>query len=167
MYSDKRRKPGEGSGRLEMLSLAATEALDAAPPAAPPSSESAASRERGEGQASPSQGIKAGETPGPARPRGDHLAGPSRPAAAPPHGAPKKVMYPRGPIAGMPEEFAGRRERFLELDSLEKGWSVELRGRDQAAVLEAVFFSPRDEEMASFADARRAALAARKAAAET
>lgn len=52
------------------------------------------------------------------------------------------ILYPRGPISGLPEEFESRRERFAELDSLESGWTLELRKRKAASVVEAIFFSP-------------------------
>jgi hypothetical protein len=43
----------------------------------------------------------------------------------------------------MPERFAARRARFADLDGLQPGWRVELRGRgggDDA--VDALFFSP-------------------------
>lgn len=77
---------------------------------------------------------------------------------------PKKILYPRGPVGGMPEEYAGRRERFLELDALEPGWTVELRGKNNSSIMDAVFFSPQGQEVGPFANARRAALTAHKKA---
>ncbi|GAB4814927.1 hypothetical protein N2152v2_001973 [Parachlorella kessleri] len=52
------------------------------------------------------------------------------------------VLYPRGPISGLPEEHASRKERFAELDDLQPGWTVELRSRGEGAPVDAVFFSP-------------------------
>lgn len=60
-------------------------------------------------------------------------------AAAAPSG---DVLYARGPAAGIPEEYASRKERFLELDTLQPGWEVELRGRAGGGTVDAVFFSP-------------------------
>ena len=56
-----------------------------------------------------------------------------------------EVLYPRGPIAGIPEQHASRRERFAELDGLQPGWQVELRGRKGADTVDAAFFSPQGE----------------------
>ena len=53
------------------------------------------------------------------------------------------MLYAAGPIAAMPERYAARRERFAELDRLQPGWRVELRGRrggDDA--VDALFTSP-------------------------
>ena len=53
------------------------------------------------------------------------------------------MLYAAGPVAGMPERYVARRERFAELDTLQLGWRVELRGRrggDDA--VDAFFFSP-------------------------
>ena len=69
-----------------------------------------------------------------------------------------KVVYPRGSIAELTEEFASRRERFSELDKLESGWSVELRRRREDAPVDAVFYSPTGEKVGAFALARRMAL---------
>ena len=52
------------------------------------------------------------------------------------------ILYPKGPIAGLPEEFESRRERFEELDSLQPGWTLELRKRRAGSAVEAIFFSP-------------------------
>jgi ribosome maturation protein SDO1 len=86
------------------------------------------------------------------------------PRAAPTSGT-APVVCSRGPIAELPEEHASRRERFSELDALQPGWTVELRGRGDGAPVEAVFFSPAGERAGAFAAARRAALQASKAAA--
>ena len=73
------------------------------------------------------------------------------------------VVFPRGPIRALPDEHAGRRERFAELDALQAGWQVELRSRPGAALVEAQFFSPEGMLFKSFAEARRAGLKARDA----
>jgi hypothetical protein len=67
-----------------------------------------------------------------------------------------RVVYERGPIAGLPEAFASRRERFQELDDLQPGWLVELCERGDS--VDAVFFSPAGERVGPYAAARRAAL---------
>jgi hypothetical protein len=74
----------------------------------------------------------------------------------------QRVLYPRGSIADLPEEFATRKERFAELDHLQPGWQVELRSRGET--VDAVFFSPEGAKVGTFATARRQALAAHKAA---
>ena len=66
------------------------------------------------------------------------------------------MVYARGPIEGLPEAFASRKERFAELDALQPGWLVELRERGDT--VDAVFFSPAGERAGAFAAARRAAL---------
>ena len=53
-----------------------------------------------------------------------------------------EVIYPRGSIAGLPEAHVSRRDRFLELDELQPGWEVELRGRKGGTTVDAAFFSP-------------------------
>ena len=53
-----------------------------------------------------------------------------------------EIIYPRGSIAGLPEAHASRRDRFLELDELQPGWEVELRGRKGGTTVDAAFFSP-------------------------
>ena len=72
------------------------------------------------------------------------------------------IVHPRGPLATLPEEQASRRERFAELDTLQSGWTVELRSRGEGSTVEAVFFSPDGQKVGAFAAARRAALAASK-----
>lgn len=42
-------------------------------------------------------------------------------------GAGYEVAAPRTSIASLPEEFASRKERFLELDALQAGWEVSQR----------------------------------------
>jgi len=72
------------------------------------------------------------------------------------------VLYARGPIAGLPEEFEARRERFAELNALQGGWEVELRAKGET--VDAAFFSPSGAKVGAYANARRMALAAHKAA---
>jgi hypothetical protein len=67
-----------------------------------------------------------------------HAAG-GEPSAT---GSAATVVYARGPVAGLPEEHASRRERFAELDSLQPGWQVELRSRGAGGTVDAVFFTP-------------------------
>ncbi|GIL92274.1 hypothetical protein Vretimale_18438 [Volvox reticuliferus] len=76
---------------------------------------------------------------------------------------PQQVVYPRGPVSGIPEEHASRRERFAELDALQPGWTVELRTKGDT--VEAVFFHPSGERVGAFANARRMALQTNKTAA--
>lgn len=71
-----------------------------------------------------------------------------------------EVLYAQGPIAGIPEEFASRKERFMELDQLQPGWEVELKSKGET--VDAVFFAPNGQKVGAFANARRAALAAHK-----
>ncbi|KAF8060050.1 Sbds [Scenedesmus sp. PABB004] len=75
-----------------------------------------------------------------------------------------RVLYARGSVAGLPDEFASRRERFAELDGLQPGWQVELAARGES--VDAVFFAPDGARVGTFAAARRQALAAHKAAAQ-
>jgi hypothetical protein len=74
-----------------------------------------------------------------------------------------QVVYPRGPIASLPEEFASRRDRFIELDRLQPGWGLELRRKGEGAIPDATFYAPDGTPFKSFPEARRAALAAGKA----
>lgn len=53
-----------------------------------------------------------------------------------------EVIYPRGSISGLPEAHASRKERFAELEDLQQGWEVELRGRKGGTTVDAFFFSP-------------------------
>lgn len=84
-------------------------------------------------------------------------------AAADAAGGSGRVLYPKGSISGLPEEFASRKERFAELDQLQPGWHVELRSRGDT--VDAVFYSPGGALVGTYATARRQALAAHKAAA--
>lgn len=112
-------------------------------------------------------------------PRSSHLAAASAPAAVRPsvplgrasRPAPRAAppasqlppAYPRGPVSGLPESMGSRRARFLEIDDLEPGWTVEVGSRPDGEVADAVFFSPDGEKVGAFAAARRRALAAKKA----
>ncbi|KAK9843963.1 hypothetical protein WJX81_000571 [Elliptochloris bilobata] len=158
-------------GRLEVIALAATgegsaqDAFDAGPAApmrpaaaAPAAEPVLASEERRNGVAAAPAGA--------ARPAPQRRASEPGAHAQPDPGA--EVLYAAGPIAELPERYAARRERFAELDTLQPGWSVELRGRrggDDA--VDAFFVSPAGDSVGSFANARRAALAAHKMAACT
>jgi ribosome maturation protein SDO1 len=72
------------------------------------------------------------------------------------------IVYPRGPVSGLPEEHASRRERFAELDQLQPGWTVELRAREAGGPVEAVFYAPDGQRVGAFAVARRMALSSAK-----
>ena len=72
------------------------------------------------------------------------------------------VLYRRGAIAGMPEEYASRRDRFAALDEIQEGWKVELRQKPGSSVVDAVFFCPMGIAYKAFAEARREALKASK-----
>lgn len=167
------------TGRIEVLSFAIT-AADAAgsedfntlPPAAAaatgPSSSSttAADSQHGtvngagvSGRADVAGGSStAGRQQHPSRPQ--RAVGAAKEAAA---GSTGRVLYPKGSIGGLPEEFATRKERFAELDQLQPGWHVELRSRGDT--VDAVFYAPDGGLVGTYATARRQALAAHKAAA--
>jgi ribosome maturation protein SDO1 len=169
----------EGAGRLEVLSLAATGEAEADVGAAAAGLEGLGlaagstqaqqqqqqaqaqvqqqqQRQRPAAAASSSGFVAAGVTAAPVQ----RQAG--RPGAA---AAGSTVVYPRGPVGGLPEEHASRRERFAELDELQPGWSVELRSRGEGATIDAVFFSPAGDCVGAYANARRMALRTSKAAA--
>lgn len=163
-----------GGGRLEVLSLAvmaegatadefASATFAVVAPAAPAAA-AAGGRLAAHGEAGQQGTGEAGLGAAPSRPAGlsARRAGPD---AGPreERGAGGKVVYPRGPIAQLPEEHASRRERFAELDNLQPGWSVELRTKGDT--VEAVFFHPSGESVGAFANARRMALQASKKAA--
>jgi ribosome maturation protein SDO1 len=98
-------------------------------------------------------------------PRPRELAGAATAAAgAAPAASAGVLLYARGPIARLPEAHASRRERFAELDALQPGWTVELRQRSEGAPVDAAFWSPEGEASGAYANARRKALAASKAA---
>ncbi|KAL6773766.1 hypothetical protein ACKKBG_A22405 [Auxenochlorella protothecoides x Auxenochlorella symbiontica] len=88
-------------------------------------------------------------------------------ASAAPQAAPAQetVLYPRGPIAGLPDEYASRRERCAELDDLQAGWTIQLSSKGESGVVDAAFFSPRGARVGAYVAARRQALQASKQAA--
>ncbi len=47
-----------------------------------------------------------------------------------------------GPVAGIPDEHASRRERFAELDELQPGWIVKLSSKADGGTVDATFTSP-------------------------
>jgi len=166
----------DGSGQVEVIALAVSEGAAAgtlwdeaegrtqqqprAQPQAPPPQQPQQQRQR-----EPPSSARAADA---LAPRMERLA--LRPGAQqPPEGpvtasssAATSVIFPRGSIASLPEEHASRRERFSELDTLQPGWTVELRQRPGASVVEASFWSPDGTAFKSYADARRAALQASK-----
>jgi ribosome maturation protein SDO1 len=75
----------------------------------------------------------------------------------------EKVVYDKGPISTIPEEFASRRDRFSEIDELQPGWTVELKTKGTSSVIDAVFYAPSGDLVGPFARARRMALAHSKA----
>ena len=68
------------------------------------------------------------------------------------------TVYQKGPIAALPDDFA-RKNMFLEIDTLEQGWQVELTQCDGSDVIQATFHSPSGEAVGPYAKARRQALA--------
>ena len=161
-----------GSGRLEVLALAATAEVDPEAAAAGAAS-GIEGLALGGGQAAQQQhhGLQA-PAPGGLGTSSGFVAAAA--AAAPaPRAAPRggaaaggaTVVWPRGAVADLPEEHASRRERFAELDLLQPGWTVELRSRGEGGTIDAVFFSPGGECVGAFANARRQALKASKEAA--
>lgn len=101
--------------------------------------------------------AKAAAAPRVRRGGGDDDGGGGEAAAAP-----VEVLYPRGSIAGMPDEHASRRDRFVCIDEIQGGWLVELRRRGGSSVVDAVFFSPDGVLHKSFAEARREAMRAKR-----
>lgn len=72
------------------------------------------------------------------------------------------ILYPQGVISNIPEQYASRRDRFMEIDNLEPGWTVQLQTRGPDAPVDAIFFSPSGEVMKTFAAARRKALSVKQ-----
>jgi hypothetical protein len=166
------------TGRIEVLSFAVTKdaagsedfntltaAVPAAPAAVPALSSSVADGLRGTANGASVSGRSetAGGISTPSRQQ--HPIRPHRGAAAAAEvgTASGRVLYAKGSIAGLPEEFASRKERFAELDQLQAGWEVELRSRGDT--VDAVFYAPDGTMVGTYATARRQALAASKAAA--
>ncbi len=162
-----------GSGRLEVLALAATAEVDpdAAVAGAAAGMEGLGLGSSGGGSRAPQHHALQAAAAGLGTSSGFVAA--AAPAAAPaPRAAARggaaggaTVVWPRGPLAQLPEEHASRRERFAELDDLQPGWTVELRSRGEGGTIDAVFFSPAGECVGAFANARRQALKASKEAA--
>ncbi|KAK9848851.1 hypothetical protein WJX84_009675 [Apatococcus fuscideae] len=84
----------------------------------------------------------------------------STPAADKAEKASLPVVYERGPVASIPEEHVGasRKARFSELDQLQPGWTIEVKGRPGGGVADPTFYSPSGQQVSSFAIARRTAL---------
>lgn len=74
----------------------------------------------------------------------------------------ENILYPRGPIQGMPEEYASRRARFAELDDLQAGWTIELLSKGDSGLVDAVFYSPEGVRVGAYVSARRQALQSAK-----
>ena len=166
---------GGGAARLEVVDVAATDAAGAAAAAeaadrskvgapsatsAAPSASSVASGLRSLRMSPPPDEDADGTA---ATTSASSSAASASAAAVPP-------LYPRGPIFSLPAELAGarRKDLFDALDGLQEGWTVELLSRgggsgSEAAVVDAVFYSPAGEKVGTFAAARRIALAASKA----
>lgn len=159
-----------GSGRLEVLALSATAELDTDVAAATSGIEGMGLGGGGGTQPQPQwqqQQLQLVQTG--AGSSSGFVAAASATAPAPRVATARSaaasggtVVYPRGPVGGLPEEHASRRERFAELDTLQLGWMVELRSRGESSTIDAVFFSPDGECVGAFANARRAALKASK-----
>ncbi|BDA40780.1 Ribosome maturation protein SBDS [Coccomyxa sp. Obi] len=138
----------DGEGRMEVVSLAATEEAPTV----------------GKREADVSSSIRSSSVA--TKPVGQEDA----PATATPsravhsrqeqaHAGPSsQVVYARGSIADLPDEHASRRERFAELDNLQPGWQVELCSRGAGSAIDAIFYSPSGQKVGAFANARRAAL---------
>lgn len=172
------------TGRIEVLSFAITamdgpgaEDFNTLPAAAAPAALGTGLSTAADGSSSAAAAAAAGVS-GRSEPAGtstpsrqqqpvrQHRAGAAAAAAAAATdgaGSSGRVLYARGSIGGLPEEFASRKERFAELDQLQQGWQVELRSRGDT--VDAVFYAPEGAMVGTFAAARRQALAARKAAA--
>jgi hypothetical protein len=174
----------EQQGRIEVLSFAVTAdgagGLDdfGTPAAAAPSSSAAAAAgadgstyANGSTQpeastsapAAAAAAVGAASRPGMVRPaagRGSSALQNGQPSSGSSSSGKANVLYARGPVASIPEEYATRRQRFAELDQLQPGWTVELRQKGE--VVDAVFFTPEGQAVGAFANARRQALQAHK-----
>jgi hypothetical protein len=141
------------SGRLEVLSMAVTTEEGGS------ADDFAASA-----RAAAAAAAAAAPSPSTAAPEPASRAPVARPAArqqAGAGGSGAEVVYAAGPVEGIPEQFASRKERFAELDGLQPGWTVELRSRGET--VDAVFFAPSGEKVGAYAQARRLALQWHKA----
>lgn len=170
------------TGRIEVLSFAVTvmnagsedfntlaaPSASAAPPAVPSSLAAVAEGLRGTTGDARAASVSGRGEPVAAGSRQQHAVrghrGGAAAAAAGTEAAASsgRVLYAKGSIAGLPEEFASRKERFAELDQLQAGWLVELRSRGDT--VDALFYAPDGTMVGTFATARRQALAAHKAA---
>ncbi|KAK9841166.1 hypothetical protein WJX74_001321 [Apatococcus lobatus] len=153
-----------GSGRVEVIALAATDEGDTG---SQYTTQAAPDRQKGPNQpAMPANGATCGDT------RPSALAAacgfqPIQASATPqPSSAADKagkavlsVVYPRGDIASIPEDQIGtsRKARFSELDQLQPGWTVELKGRSDGGLADPTFYSPSGQQVSTFALARRTA----------
>ena len=54
------------------------------------------------------------------------------------------VLYEKGPIASIPDEQIGpsRKTRFVELDELQPGWTIEVKARPGGGLADVTFYSP-------------------------
>lgn len=69
------------------------------------------------------------------------------------------ILYSRGPVTQLPDEFSSRRDRFSEIDDLQPGWTVQLQTKGGGSVVDALFFAPNGDKVGSYAMARKMALA--------
>lgn len=159
---------GGSKSRIEVLDLAVVsgdaqdfDSLEAPLPATGAGQQQQQQQRMGSGVGAASSGLS-GYVPAaaPRRAAADDVRAESSTAASA-----ATVVYPRGPIAQLPEEHASRRDRFEELDELQPGWTVELRERGGGGVVDALLFSPTGVPVGAYANARRMALAASKATA--
>ena len=76
-----------------------------------------------------------------------------------------QVVYAKGPVSGIPDTWENRRDMFTEIDTLQEGWTVELRARGggSTGAVDAVFYDPAGTHVGAFAAARRKALQASRA----
>jgi hypothetical protein len=172
---------GQGAGRLEVVSLAATrdessqpsevhmglEALSLGPSTSAqfhPYTQSATLQKGEDAAISSAVLVSSGYVAAaPAAAAHAPTARRSMAARAAAHATSEEQVVYRGSVAGLPDEHASRRERFAELDTLQPGWTVELRIRGEGGTVDAVFFSPSGERVGTFVVARRLALQASKA----
>lgn len=68
-----------------------------------------------------------------------------------------EIVYERGKISDIPDDFS-RKNMFMEIDLLEKGWEVSLSKRKGSDIINATFYSPSGEEIGPFVKARKMAL---------
>lgn len=157
-----------GGGTVQVLELAAFSAASRDADAGLWSAEDAAELSRGvdalrvgeDGKGAAPGASEAGTRLGDAAAKNPLPRG-SRRAAAPAFVAEDaSVLYARGPVVGLPEAFASRRERFAELDRLQEGWTCEILGRGGGETVDAVFYAPSGAKVGAFVNARRMALQA-------